>query len=261
MIYNYLANPTHPIYIAVIGAGGTGSHVLSSLAQIAHALNQLERQQIHVTAYDPDIVTENNIGRQLFSPADFQRNKAEVLVERINRFYGFNWHAVSGVFEPVFAKPHNIIISCVDTLASRESIWKAIDIMVNSVGTYYLKPFYWLDIGNERNHGQAVMKSLQETEKSNPDLPGLFDLFPRIIEENIDEACSAHMIYNKQNLFINKIMATLACNMLWELLFKYFIDYHGFFVNLGERYSINKLPVKAKEVKLEKTKPKRKTKK
>ena len=34
--------------------------------------------------YDPDIVTEANIGRQLFGPSDLGQNKAQCLVTRIN---------------------------------------------------------------------------------------------------------------------------------------------------------------------------------
>ena len=172
-----LANPTHPISIAVIGTGGTGSHVLSNIAQVAHALIQIGRQNIHVTAYDDDVVSEDNIGRQLFSPADVNRFKSVLLIERINRFYGFSWDAVPEKFSHESDKA-NILISCVDSIASRKSIDTAIK--AGLAGEYYNSPYYWMDIGNERDHGQIVLGTLRDFESHNPKcvkLKTFFQLF------------------------------------------------------------------------------------
>ena len=90
----YLLNPYHPVTVFVIGAGGTGSQVVTGLARMGMALQALGHPGLHVTVFDPDTVTEANIGRQLFSEAETGLNKAVALVTRINRFFGYAWEAV-----------------------------------------------------------------------------------------------------------------------------------------------------------------------
>ena len=65
-IDNYLLNPQHPVTVNLIGAGGTGSQVLTCLARLDVTLRALGHPGLFVTLYDPDIVTDANIGRQLF---------------------------------------------------------------------------------------------------------------------------------------------------------------------------------------------------
>lgn len=73
---SYLINPQHPVTVNLIGAGGTGSQVLTCLARL------------DVTLYDPDEVTEANIERQLFGYSDLGLNKVVCLISRINNFFG-----------------------------------------------------------------------------------------------------------------------------------------------------------------------------
>lgn len=88
---SYLINPQHPVTVNLIGAGGTGSQVLTCLARLDITLRGLGHPGLFVTLYDPDIVTESNIGRQLFSPSDMGLNKAQCLITRINNFFGNDW--------------------------------------------------------------------------------------------------------------------------------------------------------------------------
>ena len=62
---SYLMSPQHPVTVNLIGAGGTGSQVLTCLARLDTALRGLGHPGLFVTLYDPDTVTEANIGRQL----------------------------------------------------------------------------------------------------------------------------------------------------------------------------------------------------
>ena len=78
-IDNYLVNPQRPVTVNLIGAGGTGSQVLTCLARLDVALRGLGHPGLFVTLYDPDIVTEANIGRQLFSPSDLDRTRRNAL--------------------------------------------------------------------------------------------------------------------------------------------------------------------------------------
>src|SRR5690606_13656720 len=63
---NYLLNPTNPITVNVIGAGGTGSKVLTALMEINESLIALGHAGLQVRLWDDDIITTANLGRQRF---------------------------------------------------------------------------------------------------------------------------------------------------------------------------------------------------
>ena len=110
--HEYILNPSHRVTVNLIGAGGTGSQVLSALARMDYALYKLGHPGLHVTVYDDDVVTDANIGRQLFRGADIGQNKANVLVTRINTFFGVDWEAVSERYGEN-KQQANITITCV----------------------------------------------------------------------------------------------------------------------------------------------------
>ena len=62
---NYFFSPTHPITIALVGAGGNGSLLLARLARLDHALFQMGHPGLHLTVFDGDTVQPSNVGRQL----------------------------------------------------------------------------------------------------------------------------------------------------------------------------------------------------
>lgn len=123
----YLLNPRHPVTVFVIGAGGTGSQVITNLARMSMALQALGHPGLHVTVFDPDTVSQANIGRQLFSETELGLNKAVSLVTRINRFFGYAWTAEPQCFPTRnFSEDStaNIIITCTDNIRSRLMLWK-----------------------------------------------------------------------------------------------------------------------------------------
>ena len=61
---NYLINPTNPITVNLIGAGGTGSKVLTALMEMNHSLVELGHAGLQIRLWDDDIVTNANLGRQ-----------------------------------------------------------------------------------------------------------------------------------------------------------------------------------------------------
>lgn len=62
---NYLLKPYHHVTVFIIGAGGTGSQVITNLARMDTALQASGHPGLHVTLFDPDTVTQANIGRQI----------------------------------------------------------------------------------------------------------------------------------------------------------------------------------------------------
>ncbi len=103
-LWSELWDPQHPIYMTVVGTGGTGSQMLTQLARIHCSLRALGHPGLMVVAWDPDTVNSANLGRQMFSPADVGRNKATVLIERINRFIGSEWDAKESLYEATLFK-------------------------------------------------------------------------------------------------------------------------------------------------------------
>ena len=128
---SYLMNPKHPVTVNLIGAGGTGSQVLTSLARLDVTLRALGHPGLFVTLYDPDIVTEANIGRQLFSPSETGLNKAQCLVTRVNHFFGNDWKAEARLYPRMLRDVRkdelaNITVTCTDNIKSRLDLWEVL---------------------------------------------------------------------------------------------------------------------------------------
>ena len=122
-IDNYLIDPQHPVTVNLIGAGGTGSQVLTCLARLDVTLRALGPPGLSVTLYDPDIVSGTNIGRQLFSDSDIGLNKAKCLITRVNNFFGNDWKAEPRPYPSVLKEVKrdeiaNITVTCTDNIKS-----------------------------------------------------------------------------------------------------------------------------------------------
>ncbi|WP_316797351.1 ThiF family adenylyltransferase [Pedobacter agri] len=66
IVYPYLINPTNPVSVNLIGAGGTGSQMLTALARINQALVAIGHAGLQVNVFDNDIVQQANLARQLY---------------------------------------------------------------------------------------------------------------------------------------------------------------------------------------------------
>jgi len=157
---NYIINPVHPISVLVIGCGGTGSQVLTNLARINHALINLNHPGLNVTASDDDVVTEFNCGRQLFSYSDIGLNKADVLITRLNRFFGTSWSSLQERFNGIYKLNYNIVITCVDNLETRKLVSKSFQ-----SGRDDNDSIYWMDFGNGKDFGQVVIGTVRKVEQ------------------------------------------------------------------------------------------------
>lgn len=124
-VHNYIINPTNPVTINLIGAGGTGSVMFGYLVKIDHCLRALGHPGLYVQLFDGDSVSPSNIGRQLFADAEVGQNKAVCLINRANRFSGTNWRAYDCHYDKSnlsrFANygAANIFLSCVDSVDAR----------------------------------------------------------------------------------------------------------------------------------------------
>lgn len=240
--HEYLLNPYHPLSVYVIGAGGTGSQVVTALARIDCSLRTLGHKGMHVTVFDDDIVTEANLGRQLFTPMETGCNKADVLVTRVNRFFGLGWDSMPCRYPGKGADDAaNIIISCVDNAKARVKIGKKLRTYRETEGDDRKMLYYWLDFGNTADTGQAVLGTLKKLKQPKskdaepvgklPCIDELFDL-SSVKEKDSGPSCSLAEALEKQDLFINSTLANLGCNLIWKLITNGSVEYNGLFLNL-----------------------------
>ncbi|MEL1243887.1 PRTRC system ThiF family protein [Flavobacterium sp. DGU11] len=238
-----LLNPTNPVTVCLIGAGGTGSQVLTGLARMSHSLQQLGHAGFQVSLWDDDTITEANRGRQLFAECEVGLSKAAVLVTRTNRFFGTAWKAVEKPFTAATATGrYAIYISCVDTAAARFAIAEVLT-ELDLRESHSDIPRYWMDFGNSKDTGQVILSTIGSTrqpasEKFIPvgSLPQLTEEFAELLRQGDTEdlpSCSLAEALEKQDLFINSVLAQMGCSLLWQLFRQGFTTERGFFLNLG----------------------------
>src|SRR6202012_2008071 len=120
------------VRVLMIGAGGTVSAVVMGLPYLDQAMRVWgHRDGLEVVMMDADTVTETNCVRQPFSASDIGQNKATVLVNRINMFWGTKWSAEASFFnERTLSRSHDgateLLIGCVDTRSARKVIDQAV---------------------------------------------------------------------------------------------------------------------------------------
>ena len=164
---NYLISPTNPITINVIGAGGTGSKLITALMEMNHSLIELGHAGLFVRLWDDDIITNANLGRQRFAGSETGLYKSVALINRCNRWAGTNWKAETVKFEKdKFGRlPENaraiITVSCVDNVQARFGVAEILK-EVSYRRHYQDEPKYWLDFGNNQDTGQVLLSTIGE---------------------------------------------------------------------------------------------------
>lgn len=250
IIDNSLINATNPVTVNLIGAGGTGSNMFMALFKMNHALISLGHPGLHVYLYDDDTVTEANLGRQLFAASELGLCKSSVLVNRVNRFSGTAWKAVVEKFtaERTDEFPNegkaSLFISCVDNVPARLDIAAFLQRSAKAGRYERNRPVYWMDIGNSRQTGQAIISTVapvtqpkSEKYRTVEKLPFITEEFRALLEESDGRddtpSCSLAEALQKQDLFINPALANLASSLLWQMFREGVLFYRGFFLNLA----------------------------
>jgi PRTRC genetic system ThiF family protein len=182
---------------------------------------------------DGDKISRANCVRQPFSENEVGLYKADVLITRINLFWGLQWESdVRFLTEKWNTNEHcDIAISCVDTRKARRFVMAALDTWQAS---------YWLDLGNNADSGQFVLGQPEGGDV--PDgpkrLPTVADLFPEIVDGRLDArdklpSCSALEALESQSPFVNQTLAYQALAMLAQFFRRGRLSYHGGFLNLA----------------------------
>lgn len=246
---NDLLNPTNPVTVNLIGAGGTGSQMLTALARMSHALTELNHAGLSVRLWDDDIVTEANLGRQLFAESELGLHKSVALINRVNRFFGTNWKAETQKFgkDNVGRLQDNmkstVYISCVDSVQSRFDIAEILNELKVSKGYYRNQSKYWIDFGNSQYTGQVLLSTIGNIKQPNSEkyetvenLPFVTEEFGELLKKSEIEddtpSCSLAEALEKQDLFINSTLVQMGSSLLWSLFHNGFTENRGFFLNL-----------------------------
>lgn len=123
----------------------------------------------------------------------------------------------------------DIVIGCVDTLAARQLIASKVQGCQSRVA-------YYVDLGNSADCGQFVLGQPLNgrNRRSAERLRTAAELFPEIIEASLDgdgaPSCSTLEAIERQEPFVNQVLAYHALALLARLFRHGQIDYHGAFV-------------------------------
>lgn len=222
----FVLAPVDRVALALVGCGGTGSHLAQTIAKLAAHCQQSGGPELEIFFIDGDRVEEKNIGRQLFGPQDLYRNKAEVLAARFNAVWGLRITAIPHMLDDqtlagLHRSPRGILVGAVDSAAARALLnrWSSID------------PWQiWLDCGNHEYSGQVVCGTTNDAQRLDralslgsvcTDVPSPALVYPDLLKQppkrpRLD--CAAAMEDNRQSLLVNQLMATIAGQYLNALI-------------------------------------------
>lgn len=221
------------INVLLVGCGGNGAQMLMGLASLDAAMRAISPRSLQVTVVDDDTVSEANLGRQPFYRCDLGNSKSRTLVERVNIAHGLNWKAVHGRAPAAIGlEGIDLLISCVDTASARRALGAAMD---NGDPA----PQYWMDLGNRATDGQFLvgMPARSGDRKGLIRLPTVLEYFPELADEAVAEddapSCSMAEALERQSLFVNRVVASHALALLFDLLGRGSIAHAGAFINLA----------------------------
>ncbi|UOE52549.1 PRTRC system ThiF family protein [Mucilaginibacter sp. SMC90] len=249
IVQKELLQPYNPIAVNLIGAGGTGSQMLTALARMSQALNGLNHPGFMVTLFDDDTVQAPNLARQLFTTGELGQFKSVALINRVNRFFGLNWKAVTERYDKDYCSIAKgmapLTISCVDTVKARFEIADILDIYKKNTAGHRDKPLYWMDFGNSKETGQVLLSTIGDIKQPSSkqfsptaNLPYVTDEYKDLLiaSEQTDNtpSCSLAEALAKQDLFINSALANLGASLLWQMFREGILYHKGFFLNLKE---------------------------
>jgi PRTRC genetic system ThiF family protein len=235
------------VRVLVVGCGGNGSAVAAGSPYLHQAMLVAGHPGgLQVTLMDGDIISPANCVRQPFSSAEIGLAKAVVMVSRLNLFWGLSW-AASAEFLSEQSKigDFDIVIGCVDTRAARIVVGKQVQGWRSRVS-------YWLDLGNSADSGQFVLgQPLNGRNRRSMDrLRTAPEIFPELSDESLDAtdgpSCSAAEALERQEPFVNQMLAQHALALLTRLFRYGRIEHHGAFVNTAHN-RVQPLPISVEE--------------
>jgi PRTRC genetic system ThiF family protein len=231
------------VRVVLAGAGGSGSELLDGLVRIDRALRALDHPGLSIQVFDPDTVSVPNTIRQRWWRADVGHNKAELLAHRYSLFGGcdIRGHAealtAERLSDEIISSGVDLLVTCVDKAAVRGRIGGFFaDLPLAEAPT----KTFWLDLGNGASDGQVVLGHLSGWRGDAQRLPNVLDLYPELstdaaaLDADDTPSCSAAEALAAQDLFIGRLLAGHAADLLWQFLRRGKITSQGCFVTPGQ---------------------------
>lgn len=202
------------VNVTVVGCGGTGSYLLSMLAQINYLLRNISGDTcgINVTAYDPSEVRDSNCIRSNYWPCDISKPKAQVLIERLNMGYGTKWNYEVANFGKCSEYNTDFLMTCTDTIKSRLNIGLSHQFDENNI--------VWIDGGNAETSINVCVGHLA-TPKNTMKIPNWFDLYGETmkgVKDDLTKSCSHEHSLQRQSWGVNQQCAMIMARVLWRIL-------------------------------------------
>jgi PRTRC genetic system ThiF family protein len=233
-------NPKKLVKVIVVGAGGTGSSLLTYLTDVHKCMVALGGEGLMVHAFDDAAISSVNVIRQNYSPAEVGRNKAISLITRINLSVGCAWRAYPlrcSRYHVQEIRP-DVLITCTDTRVSRQELgnWAA-----------QQRVPYWIDTGNSVHTGQVI---LSEPGVFGPHLPSPIETHGAHLKDKTEDgpSCSALEALSRQDLMINREVALQATRLVWRLLADGSTESRGCYVDTRSG-QVMPLPIESSMVK------------
>ena len=139
--------------IMIIGAGGIGSYLVDFLSRInTNEYERGKRMLYDITVYDSDVVESKNLGYQNYSPDDVGRNKSDCLADK---YRSVNSEPFDVLVESQLSKNFDLIVCCVDNLATRRLVYK--------LGFGNAAKVKWLDLRSQGRNAALFSYKAEES--------------------------------------------------------------------------------------------------
>lgn len=234
----------------LVGAGGTGSHLAPEVVRFVVVLREMG-QRAEVVIIDPDRVEHRNTYRQNFCPAEVGQYKAATLAARLALAWGIEVPAIVAPFAPDMVGNDsdcvNILIGCVDGPEGRAAIHEALCRRPywNATGA----PVTWhLDCGNGFRCGTVRFGALADADQLREAfaaetichaLPAPALQEPGLLVRQAEGAvkrpasCAELLFTGAQSMTINKAVAAIAADFLYQLTISKELNRYAAFVDLA----------------------------
>lgn len=236
-------------HIVMVGLGGTGAQWARKVARMVHDLKSTNRAAPQLHFVDPDVVEPKNIGRQLFAPQDVGQPKAAVVSRRFNEALGLDTSYRVGKFDDAIdceMPYYTLICAAVDNHLAREAI--------------QLSGRLWIDAGNHFDSGQVIVGNSSAFDFMDdwvtlshgdtlPALPHAAALFPDLLqppdepEIRPDASCADLVASGDQHLLINDLMAAVAADYTYKLVYRQPIKSFMTYVSLDPFPGVRSVPI------------------
>lgn len=218
--------------IVIVGAGGTGSHLIARLAQFVANLNKDKAciKSVAVSIVDGDAVSPKNLERQNFCEYDMMQNKADVMAEAVNDTYHLSWTSWGKYIDSVDELEYifnssdvngkndhlDILIGCCDNHRCRQVMEEWFDTQDNGI---------YIDAANEFSVGEIVIGIRANNKTISPSRKHYFpDILKDTGKSKSEQSCGTVNLSAPQHIATNCESANTVLAVISALLTEHKIN-------------------------------------